>query len=173
MKWFFIAIGSLFAVLFACAWLIAADYPCIIDGYQDKARTPIFSAFITLGSFLLTLKTAILQRLKDGFDSKAHEEAYLYRCETTSEPGRYYESLGNMSVALSSAVFFSLLSAACQMTFGFVKNDWAFALCAAMPTTTLLMILYLWREISLAHKNWITKIEEDKKATLFGPIKKS
>lgn len=171
MRWFFIIIGGVFLILFSCAFLATQESTCIITGYQEKARTPIFSAFITLGSFLLTLKTAILQRLKDGFDSKSHEDAYLYHCDSGGEPGKYYESLDNMSTALSSAVFFSLLSAACQMTFGFSAKPWAFALCAATPTTTLLVILFLWYEISQAHKKWITKIEEDKKTALFKPKK--
>lgn len=165
MKRFGLIVSITFLGIVGVAMWVADYHPEIVGGYQANARTPLFSGFITLGSFLLTLKTTILQRLKDGFDSKEHEDAYLYNIENGGS-GAYYESLANMSVALSWAVFFSLGTSACQMTIGFVNSTWAFGVCAAMPASTLIWITFLWREISIAHRGWIKKIEEDKITTL-------
>jgi hypothetical protein len=165
MKRFYWILGLLYLLLFVAAFASAHYRPEVVTVYQTNARTPLFSGFITLGSFLLTLKTTILQRLKDGFDSQQHEKAYLYHVENGGKQG-YYESLANMSTALSLAVFFALGSSMFQMTFGFINKAWAFALCVATPIGTLLVITYLWREITLAHQGWISKIEEDKAADL-------
>lgn len=165
MKRFIQCLGGVYLVLLAGAYILACYIPAIVQGYQLNARTPLFSGFITLGSFLLTLKTTILQRLKEGFDSIEHEKAFLYHRDNGGKKG-YYESLANMSTALSMAVFFALTSSALQMTAGFIQQRWAFAICAATPAATLILIIFLWREISLAHKNWIRKIEEDKETYL-------
>lgn len=165
MRRFFQLLFLLWLALAVLTWWLACRFPEIIEGYQKNARTPIFSGFITLGSFLLTLKTTILQRLKDGFDSEEHKKAYLYHRQTGGVGG-YYDSLSNMSVALSWSVAFSLMSSAIQLTLGFVSHPIAFSLCASLPLSTLGIILFLWREISISHRSWIKKIEEDKQKDL-------
>jgi len=163
-KFFAILFGIFICLIVAFGW-IAYIHPQIIDLYQKNARTPIFSACITLGSFLLTLKTAILQRLKEGFDCPQHEEAYLsYVRDHGDSP--YYASLNNMSVALSSCVAVSLVSAIAQMSFGFSEQFWAFAICAAFPSLNIGLLLYLWLQIAIAHNLWIQGIESQKQADL-------
>lgn len=165
MRGFFLSLACV--AVFATAgflWL-AQSHPEIIDGYQKNARTPLFAAFITLGSFLLTLKTTVLQRLKEGFDSDKHKKNYIL-LKAAGNRGKYYGSLHNMSVAIAACVFSSLITSAIQMTVGFITHPLAFAFCASSATTTLGLVLYLWREITANHRLWLTKIEDEMQAKL-------
>lgn len=165
MRWLFLTI-ILTALLLAYVFYRLADtYPAIIDAYQKNGRTGVFTGFITLGSFLLALKSTMLQRLKEGFDSKEYKRIYEYHI-ANGGTGEYYESLKNISLALATCVPMALVSSAIQMTLGFSSHPVAFAVCAAIPTVTLLLVLFMWHQITKAHGYWLDKIEDDKQAEL-------
>src|SRR5262245_5570354 len=99
-----------------------------ITAYASFARTPLFSGFLTLGSFLLTLKTAILQRLKDAYDSSEYQTLYL-RLRVTCPKAKYYGSLERLSIALATNIGLSFLTAVLQLTLGFTKFPIAIGTC--------------------------------------------
>ena len=165
MKFFYWCLALAWLALFGLATFVALKDPCVIESYEKNARTPIFTAFVTLGSFLLTLKTTILQRLKDGFDCEEHKENYLYASANGGKDG-YYHSLCNMSQALALTVVLALLSSACQMTLGFLATPITFGICASLPMATLGVLLFLWWQITGAHQLWLKSIEEKKQQEL-------
>jgi hypothetical protein len=152
------------ALVIGIAWA-AGEWPEMIEAYQKSARASVFTAFVTLGSFLLTMKTNMLQRLKEAFDSPHHEAVYRQH-RAANSGAKYYAGLGRMSRALAACVPMALVSSALQMTLGWCANRWLFALCVAAPTITLCFVLYLWFEISQAHRMWLDKIEHDKTESL-------
>jgi hypothetical protein len=162
---FYTSLAVVFLFAAGGAYLFAETHSCYFDIYSSNARTPLFTAFVTLGSFLLTLKTTILQRLKEGFDSPEHEKRYLY-VVANGIVGDYYASLFRMSSAIATCVVLSLISSLGQMTIGFIRGKWSFALCVAFPATTLLAVLYLWLQIVSAHTLWLKSIETKKQSDL-------
>jgi hypothetical protein len=119
MKRFWIIAGLSELVLIAALSAFGYLNTDLEKQYGASIRTPTFSALLTLGSFLLTLKSAILQRLKDSFDTEY--EAKLYIRNHKKNPKRtYYASLENMSIALSASIFAAFFSALLQLTLGFV-----------------------------------------------------
>jgi phosphoglycerol transferase MdoB-like AlkP superfamily enzyme len=165
MKWFWIAFG-LFGVFVAAVFTVFGFVnPGLEQQYSASIRTPTFSALLTLGSFLLTLKSAILQRLKDSFDTD--EEAKLYIRHLKKQPNRrYYHGLENMSVALSASIFMAFVSALLQLTVGFVSNPFAVAINLSSAITTFALVMYLWREIAKTHRKWLSKIEAERQVEL-------
>jgi hypothetical protein len=133
-----------------------------VKSYFDLARVPLFSGFLTLGSFMLTLQTAILQRLKEAYDSPNYLKKYLALKEEDPKAG-YYDSLGRLSLALSFGILSAFTTAVLQMTIGFVKTEWACAICIGAAVTTLSVVSYLTIQILMAHREWFTKIEQLKK----------
>lgn len=128
--------------------------------YQDSARTPLFTAFFTVGSFLLTLKTAILQRLKEAYDRDDYKELYLEHKE--SKPNaRFYAALERLSLALATSVIFTLVTSASQMVLGFSTSTWLIAVCTGLATTAILLVAFLTIQMFLAHRDWFHKIEAD------------
>jgi ABC-type multidrug transport system fused ATPase/permease subunit len=165
MKWFWIAFG-LFGVFVAAALIVFGYVNAGLEQqYSASIRTPTFSALLTLGSFLLTLKSAILQRLKDSFDTV--EEARLYIRHLKKQPNRhYYSSLENMSVALSASIFMAFVSALLQLTLGFVSHPFAIGISLSSAITTFALVMYLWREIARTHRKWLSKIEAERQVEL-------
>ena len=133
----------------------------LVEVYQSNARAPIFAALITIGSFLLTLKTAILQRLKEGFDTKNYTRRFLdYR---VNEPqASYYASLKRLSNALASAIFLCFIASFLQMSLGFYAHSSAVLSCLFFAALALFVVMYLTTEIFLAHQEWFKKIEDDR-----------
>jgi hypothetical protein len=129
-----------------------------IDVYERSLRIPLFTAFLTLGSFLLALKTNIIQRLQAAYDCEEYETLYLLSRETRPD-APYYGGLSRLAQALSLNVASSLITSISQMSFGFVGVPWAVAICFTMAALTLGLSLYLWLQIVLAHRVWFRTIE--------------
>lgn len=161
----------------------STDVNLFVEGYKSGARTPLFTAFLTLGSFLLTLKTSILQRLREGYDTKDHEEIYRYhvREEMRSaalsgrapNPKKYYQGLHDLSVALSLGMTTTIISSLLQVTLGFVGEAWSTAICVGMAAFAAVTVLYMTFMIFLAHKQWIEIIEKAKQDAIFSNDEKS
>jgi hypothetical protein len=129
--------------------------------YQTNARTPIFSGFITMGSFLLALKTNILARLKETYETTEYRENYRAHQEQKREKAdRYFGTLERLSYAIGWNVIFCLTAALAQMTLGFVWKAWAFGICCGLATGTLLLLLYLTCILMAAHREWFQMIED-------------
>ncbi len=133
--------------------------------YQDYARTPLFTAFITLGSFLLTLKTTILQRLREAYETDDYRDRYL-RLRETLPKARYYGSLERLSLALATNVGFALTTSLLQMSFGFVRAAWSVAICIGFAVVSLFLVLFLTVQMFLAHREWFDKIEKEQQDKL-------
>lgn len=129
--------------------------------YYTQARIPMFTGFLTLGSFLLTLQTAIIHRLKEAYDSADHARK-IEQLRAKGKNIRYYGSLERVGIALSTNVIMALFTALLQMSLGFVQATWSTAICTAFGLTTLLLVIYLTIQMVLAHQQWFKKIEEDK-----------
>lgn len=172
MRLFGLILFAVFAALFVGAlWVFQCVAPVDSDGnvwvglYFAQARVPMFTGFLTLGSFLLTLQTAIIQRLKDAYDTDSYKERYLILKERDRNV-RYYGSLERMSVALSTNVILALCTAASQLTVGFLRTEWSTAFCIAIAITSLSLVVYLTIELLLAHKEWFEKIENERQKQL-------
>jgi hypothetical protein len=165
MRAFFIALSSCIAVLSVGAYIIfehaSPDPDMWVAIYYTQARVPMFTGFLTLGSFLLTLQTAIIQRLKEAYDSEDHARK-VTQMRAKGKPVRYYGSLERVGIALSSNVVLALFTALLQMTLGFAQATWSTAICTAFGLTTILLVVYLTIQLVLAHHQWFKKIEEDK-----------
>lgn len=133
-----------------------------INAYFTQARVPMFTGFLTLGSFLLTLQTAIIQRLKEAYDSADYARRVDQMRAKKKKPVRYYGGLERVGIALASNVILSLVTAALQMTLGFFQTAWSTSICSAFALTTVMLVIYLTIQLVLAHHQWFKKIEEDK-----------
>lgn len=123
----------------------------------------MFTGFLTLGSFLLTLQTAIIQRLKEAYDSSDYARK-VDQLRAKKPDVRYYGGLERVGIALASNVILSLVTATLQMTVGFFQKTWSTAICCAFALTTVMLVIYLTVQLVLAHRQWFRKIEAEKTA---------
>lgn len=133
-----------------------------IDAYFNQARVPMFTGFLTLGSFLLTLQTAIIQRLKEAYDDPDYTRRLSQLRAKKKKAVRHYGGLERVGIALASNVILSLVTASLQMTLGFAQTTWSTAICGAFALTTVILVIYLTIQLVLAHRQWFRKIEAEK-----------
>lgn len=164
--WVGVGLGACFGLCwwwaaYGAGWFLKqGSTEMCLDAYQKNARTPIFSGFITMGSFLLALKTNILARVKESYDTP--EYLANYRSRVKSSSARYYGSLEELGTAIGVNVILCLITAFAQMTFGFVETAWAFGICCGLATGCLFLLLYLTRILMSAHQDWFNCIENEK-----------
>jgi hypothetical protein len=164
VKTYYTTVGIVALLLIGGLWWMMVEGPLnfskIWTGYAANARTPLFTSFVTLGSFLLTLKTTILQRLKEAFNTK--QQRFLYRAFRAENPERrFYASLENISAALALNILLALGSSAIQMSLGFLEHPLPLAICIAAPITTLIFVFYLTFQIFSVHREWFKHIEDE------------
>lgn len=150
-------------------WLLFFDYAFLFGGptskdaisiYQSWARTPIFTSFFTMGSFLIALQTNILARIQTTYDTQAHRDAY--RAERVNHPKtRFYAGLEDLGRALSANVVLCLFVSLFQLTLGFWANTTAIAICCGAATACLLFLIRLTFAMMKAHHDWFEKIESE------------
>lgn len=166
MKSFFVILALGLAAFSVGGYWILEHIPTApgtwIEIYYTQARVPMFTGFLTLGSFLLTLQTAIIQRLKEAYDSADHARK-VSQMQAKGKQVRYYGSLERVGLALSTNVILALITSLLQMSLGFVRQSWSTAVCMAFGLTTILLVVYLTIQLVLAHRQWFIKIEEEKK----------
>jgi hypothetical protein len=140
--------------------------------YREGLRTPLFTGFLTVGSFLLTLMATILLRIKEIYDEDEYEQDWQqYQAQRLAEdpsakPTAFYGSLRNLGTALLTNVILALFSSILQVTFGFYNSPWAVAICLGFAAMTLLLLLYLWWQIAANLSRWFDVIERKKRKKL-------
>jgi hypothetical protein len=134
--------------------------------YREGLRAPLFAGFLTVGTFLLTLQTTLLLRIKEIYD----DESYAIRWQVLQEQRRakglsrtgYYDPLRNLGLALLANIFFALVSSILQVTLGFVNTFWAVGICLGFAATTFGLLLLLWWQIAANLIRWFSEIETKK-----------
>ena len=135
-----------------------------IKAYREVLRIPLFSAFLTVGSFLLTLQATILLRIKEIYDDEEYETDWKNfqiqeEAEGRSVTSGYYDPLRNLGIALLANVLLALCSAFLQITLGFIPAPWAVGICLGFAAVTLGLLLFLWWQIAVNLVRWFFVIE--------------
>lgn len=139
-----------------------------IKFYREGMRAPIFTGFLTLGSFLLTLQATLIMRIKEVYDSPEYEEdwkVYEHQLAASGTPvPPYYRPLRHLGIALLTNVLLSILTCISQMTFGFSSAPWAVAFCMSIAAATMFCLLFLWLKISQNLVRWFSVIEKKRES---------
>ena len=161
----------LFAVLLGtAAWALAVygapklglTTDAFLLNYGESARTPIFTGFLTMGSFLLAMKTNILTRLKESYDCESYRRQYLANNadKPKAEWTRFYAPLERLSKVLGWNVIACLATSLLQMTLGFYPHPVAFGVCVGLAGACLALLGFLTFELMGAHRDWFNTIEK-------------
>lgn len=133
--------------------------------YESKIRGYLFSGFISVGSFLLSLHTFVIVNLKDKlFDSPAYKKNYIdFKSQQVKGfssdsiiPTDYYAPLNVLSVFLNVSIWLSILTAVIQFTLGFYNNTFTALFCMYLALLTILYLLNCLILIRCNIKVWLT-----------------
>lgn len=143
--------------------LYAIDSPSFMlyDFYAQKMQTPLFTGFLTIGSFLLTLKTFILMKLRENlYDSPAYKKR-LAEMRTINPAISHYRPLANLGYFLLYCVLGSLITAISQFSLGFIKHKIIAGICISLAAATLSLVFLAWWEIKKNLIFWFELLEDN------------
>lgn len=133
--------------------------------YESKIRGYLFSGFISVGSFLLSLHTFVIVNLKDKlFDSDAYKNNYIdFKSQQIRgftgamiKASEYYAPLNVLSVFLNVSIWLSIITAVLQFTLGFYDNSYTALFCMYLALLTVLFLLNCLILIRCNIKVWLT-----------------
>lgn len=89
--------------------------------YDSKLRSDFFSGFLSVGAFLLSLKTFIVMTMKTGvYDTEKYKKTWEKNRLLDDSVGPVYQGLKELNDCMFNSIFFSLVAAAAQVTIGIV-----------------------------------------------------
>jgi len=131
--------------------------------YSEKMRASLFAGFLTLGSFLLALKTGIVIKIKEGVYDKPEYQKRILEMPELSGKITIYGPLRRLSRLLSISVMAALITSAAQLTIG-LFNDWkASALCLSLAAFAISVLLASFVVIQINLGTWFDLMEESAK----------
>jgi len=145
--------------VFVLCYFIEAEQGGVATFFAEKMRASIFAGFLTLGSFLLALKTGIVIKIKEGvYDKKEYQEKILSAAELVGTT--IYGPLRRLSRLLSVAVFSALSTSALQLSLGLLTYWWAASICLSIATFALLVVMASFLLIQANLGTWFDLMEE-------------
>lgn len=136
--------------------------------YFSQLRSNFFTGFLTVGSFMLSLKTFIVVKLKESvFDSEAYRQIFAERAHRFAEPDKeYYLPLRNLSKLLFFTITSAVVTAVIHVTVGLFGGMVPFIICVFSVAFSFVMVLM---SLYLIHGNiydWLERSKDSKpKAT--------
>ncbi len=135
----------------------------LYDFYSTKMQVPLFTGFLTLGGFLLTLKTFVLIKLKEGLYDHYKYKEMLDERRLLNPKITYYGPLSRLGNFLIHSVLLALLTSFYQFTVGFIKCNIIAAIGLALAFTTTVIVLFAWWNIRQNLNYWFDLLEREKK----------
>lgn len=154
-----VVVGALVFAL--CFHLEQSGKANVADFYQEKMRASLFAGFLTLGSFLLSLKTGIVIKIKENVYDKTGYQEKVDKAQASGVNTTVYAPLRRLSKLLSAAVLSALLASMLQLTLGLFSAWWAAATCLSMAAIAL---TYLLEAFALIQKNlwdWFDYLDDE------------
>ncbi len=132
-----------------------------IKNFFDDFSTSFFSASITLGAFLLSMKTFIIQIMKkDVYDT----DEYKIKIQKLNENGANidrYKPLSNLRKALTYTIYASFITAILQLVASLLSNKYIIII--SLISMGITFICVFWAIILVSQNlNILLESKEDK-----------
>ncbi|HAV2258965.1 Uncharacterised protein [Raoultella ornithinolytica] len=116
------------------------------DFYHKNLRGYLFSGFISVGSFLLSLHTFVIINIRDKvFSTPEYKETFSKATGIAIEKINYadlYKPLDNLSSFINTSILLSLTTAIAQFTIGLSTNLYACLFCVWLAILTIFFLLH-------------------------------
>lgn len=128
--------------------------------YKANIRSYFFMAFITMGGFLLSLKTFIVINIKkELYDCEQYKERFNKNKELNPDL-KLYGPLIRLGNFLIYCVIFSILTSVSQLTVGLIPSAYASAFCIALACGTVVWVFQAWWEIKQSLSSWFDILKD-------------
>lgn len=148
-------------IFLTCAYLQLELNEDVAKFYKENMRASFFAGFLTLGSFLLSLKTGIVIKIKENVYDKEAYQKKVSDAKTAGSSQTVYGPLRRLSKVLSAAVFAALLASVMQLTVGLLSTWWAAALCLSVAAFAIAMLLAAFLLIQVNLFSWFANLDDE------------
>ena len=160
MKKAYCVFGGTFLLASFCLYYMALCRDCKLLESYDRIQGSLFTGFLTIGGFLLSLKTFLLLRLKqDIYDHKGYLER-VEKLRPLDPEIKRYDPLLQLSRLLVFTVFCALCSSISHLTVGYVFRPLGPIFSISMSFSTLALVLLNWSVLSTNIRMWMEFIEK-------------
>jgi hypothetical protein len=140
-------------------YFLSNDLTQIADFYAKNIRASLFTGFLTVGSFLLSLKVFIVVKFKENiFDSEAYKHKLANRRKLNPEL-THYGPVKRLSRLLFISIVSAITASVVQLSVGLIPTWQATLLCvfvAVFAGSMLICTLWLIRQIL---EEWLSYLE--------------
>lgn len=148
-----------FALAFSALWYVHLHYHGKVLESYDRIQGSLFTGFLTIGGFLLSLKTFLLLRLKqDVYDHKCYQER-VEKLRSLDQSIKRYDPLLQLSRLLIFTVFCALSSSISHLTVGYVFRPFGPIFSISISFSTLALVFLNWSVLAENIKIWMEFIE--------------
>src|SRR5262249_16573193 len=140
-KHYFYVIPVLLALAAAMAVVYLLPYSSARTVYENKFQVPLFTGFLTMGGFLLSLKTFIVIKMNEAvYQSQAYlrQSKTLHALEPNFNP---LSGLKNLNSFLLFCVKWSLSASFLQPSLGLLHNRYTTAICIGAAVGAACLVL--------------------------------
>jgi len=150
----------------ALAYYLIPDLNAIPDYYAKNMRGSLFTGFLTVGSFLLSLKAFIVVKLKENiFDSEGYKDKLRDRRKLNPSL-TLYGPLKRLSLLIFLSIASAISASISQLTVGLVERWEATFFCLFVSIFAIGMLISTLLLIKSTLDEWLDylEVEHDKKA---------
>jgi hypothetical protein len=160
LLWAFVAAILTSVVIFILCQHREAE---LVEVYQKNLRSIFFTGFLTAGSFLLSLKTFVVVKIKEGLiDSREYIQKFS-ELKKINPDLDLYSPLKQLSEFLFICILSAIVTSFAQISLGFVALPWAVMTCVSMASFTFVSILFALFYIRKNIQTWLDYAGDNKK----------
>lgn len=150
-----LATATLALIYYACPDLNAAPYY-----YAKNMRGSLFTGFLTVGSFLLSLKAFIVVKLKENiFDSAGYKEKLKERRKLNPDL-TLYGPLKRLSLLIFLSISSAIVASVSQLSVGLVEHWAATSFCIFVSVFAVGMLISTLLLIKSTLDEWLDYLED-------------
>lgn len=108
--------------------------------YYSEIRTALFLSSMTLGTFIFTMKSFIVQVMKKEIYDKKEYQNSVKQIKETGKSVSCYRPLRNLSRILTETIVLSFIAAGLHISLGVLNQDWTAQLCIAVTLVSWVLV---------------------------------
>lgn len=140
--------------------MISNELAILIVTYQSKWSVGLFTASITLASFLFTMKSFVIQTVKDKiYDTDSYRDKILQRRRSGANV-EYYGGLKRLAFLLKWTILLSLINAMFQLVLTIFNCVWLALLCLFTSAITGALFFFVVWVVSENIRDLISHAEQ-------------
>lgn len=153
-----------FAFLYGSIYIGLFSQANLLDIYSKKLQMPLFTGFLTISGFLLSLTAFIVVKMNEGVyqDEKYIEKTVAYK--GIDPDYSYTKPLENLAHFLTVSVAMALITSFSQFTIGNISSYHISVLCIALAVGSFGFVLTSCFVVKLNIQEWIRLMKEKKTA---------